>query len=72
MATFGNSDPAKAGDWVRVITTNTPPPDYSSGQGRVEQDRCPGLVTSLHIEILHASIGSLASPQSKVLGVQYR
>ena len=57
---------------MRVITTNTPPPDYSSRQGRVEQDHFPGLVTSLHNEIVHANIGFLASPQLKVLSLQYR
>ena len=31
-----------------------------------------GLVLGLHIEVAHAKVGSMANPQSKVVGVEYR
>ena len=69
VATFGNSDPAVTGDWVRVLHNNVP--DYATSEDQLESRRCPGLVTSLHIEILHARVGTFSDPQTKVLGVLY-
>ena len=31
-----------------------------------------GLSLGLHIEVAHAMVGSMANPQSKVVGVEYR
>ena len=69
VATFGNSDVLKVGDWVRVLYHNIP--DYGHAD-RPDPGRCPSLVKTLHIEILHASIGSLANPQAKIIGVMFK
>ena len=73
VATFGNSDPAVTGDWVRVLHKNLP--DYTTttttSDGKTEPRKCAGLVTSLHIEVIHARVGTFSHPQTKVLGVLY-
>ena len=48
-------------------------PDYGNlNSDTVEKRKCPGIVTSLHIELLHASIGTFANPQTKIIGVVYK
>ena len=68
VATFGNSEPGKPGDWVRVIHTG--PPDL--GYKKQLAGRCSNLVTSLHIEVLYSNVGSFANPQAKIVGVMYK
>ena len=71
VATFGNSDPASPGDWVRVLYKNEP--DYGGPENsKIQPRKCPGLVTSLHIEVLTARLGSFSNPQTKVVGVLYK
>ena len=48
-------------------------PDYSNVQNdNIEKGKCPGIVKSLHLEILFASLGSFVNPQSKIVGVVYK
>ena len=71
VATFGNSDPALTGDWVRVLYKNQP--DYGGpDSSKIQPRACPGLVTQLHIEVLTARLGSFSNPQTKVVGVLYK
>ena len=71
VATFGNSDPALTGDWVRVLYKNEP--DYGGPESsKIQPRKCPGLVTNLHIEVLTARLGSFSNPQTKVVGVLYK
>ena len=71
VATFGDSDPAMTGDWVRVLYKNEP--DYGAPEtSQIEARKCPGLVTQLHIEVLTAKLGSFSNPQTKVVGVLYK
>ena len=81
VASFGNSDPNKPGDWIKVQITR-PPRDHikdnvnSTTSGSSESQNPPGtckdVVKSLHIEVAYAFIGSTANPQAKILGVNYR
>ena len=77
--------PKKPGDWVKVMVVGGPT-DHLEGGGDGNQTSstsarsdkkttgktCKGMILSLHIEVTHASVGSLANPQSKIVGVQYR
>ena len=54
---------------MRVLYKNEP--DYTEDDP-VEKGKCPGLVKSLHIEVIHASVGSFINPQSKIVGVLYK
>ena len=62
VATFGNSEIINPGDWIQVIKTNEMP-----GNGD-----CSNIVRSMHIEIAFAYVGSLANPQAKIIGVNFR
>ena len=56
---------------MKVLYKNIP--DYSNlNSATVERGKCPGIVKSLHIEVLHASIGTFANPQTKIVGVLYK
>ena len=57
LATFGNSDPLKIGDWVKVIVVN-----------QLSDKLCTGVF--LHLEILYAYIGALSNPQAKIVGAK--
>ena len=87
VATFGNSDPTKPGDWVlrifcqvelrlkavyifKVKILHKNEPDYQDAS-QVEKGLCPGIVKSLHIEVLHTDVGSFSNPQTKIVGVLY-
>ena len=81
IATFGNSDPQLPGDWVEVLTTRAPVDYHTSAlkndtdggpETRSQSGTCKNMVLSLHIEIAFANIGSVANPQSKIVGVNYR
>ena len=59
VATFGNSKTSEPQDWIEITLTN--PPDLNALEnlkgGRV-QGECGDVITSLHIEIYHTSVGS--------------
>ena len=59
VATFGNSKTSEPQDWIEITLTN--PPDLKALEnlkgGRV-QGECGDVITSLHIEIYHTSVGS--------------
>lgn len=57
IASFGNSDPLKIDDWVKVVVNN-----QLNAQG------CSGA--ALHLEILYANIGALSNPQSMIIGAE--
>lgn len=55
LASYGNTAVSKIGDWVPVIVGS-----YTTG--------CTGL--SMQLEILYAQSGSLANPQSRIIGAK--
>ncbi|XP_060568153.1 tectonic-3-like isoform X2 [Ruditapes philippinarum] len=65
VATFGNTDRLKVGDWVKVISSNRPLPSSAKIVGT---DTC-SLSMGLHIQVLYANVGALANPQAKIIGV---
>jgi tectonic-1/3 len=73
VATFGDSKPEETGDWVQVILETVPVfVTSSSSQSDDWTLVCQGIVTSVHIDIMFASVGSLALPQAKILGTVFR
>ncbi|XP_050409296.1 tectonic-3 [Patella vulgata] len=64
VATFGNSDPEKVGDWLPIQVQNRPNPSPAIGQ------RC-SLSLGMGIQVLYAKVGSLTNAQSKILGVAF-
>ena len=70
VATFGDSLLEQPGDWVKVLQANIP--DYLETSATVQAGVCSGLVTSLHTEIIFSNLGSVASPQAKIIGVMQR
>ncbi|ESO97470.1 hypothetical protein LOTGIDRAFT_231625 [Lottia gigantea] len=64
VATFGNSDINKVGDWVPIQVQGRPIPAAAVGL------RC-SLSLGMNIQILYAKVGSLGNPQSKILGVAF-
>ena len=59
VATFGNSKTSDPQDWIEINLANQPDlkvlDNLKSGRG---QGECGDVVTSLHIEIYHTSVGS--------------
>ena len=78
VGTFGNTLTSEEGDWIPIIIENPPsmsPLDGSQSGSDPASTRpgvCPNMVLSLHVEVAHASAGTLANPQQRVLGVRYR
>lgn len=55
---------------VKILHKNEP--DYQDVlNSQVEKGLCPGIVKSLHIEVLHSDVGSFSNPQTKIVGVLY-
>ncbi|KAL5007458.1 hypothetical protein ScPMuIL_016264 [Solemya velum] len=69
VATFGNSDPEKVGDWVSIVVSNKPSGTATSSI--TQSGPICELVMGMHIQIIYANVGSLANPQPKILGVSY-
>ncbi|XP_052215238.1 tectonic-3-like isoform X2 [Dreissena polymorpha] len=65
VATFGNTNTNKTGDWVRIIESNRPAPTEANG---VDGTSCR-LKMGLHIQVLYANVGALALPQRKIIGL---
>ena len=57
IASFGNSDPLRIGDWIQVIVAN-----------EVVEGSCKGVAT--HLEILYADHGELHNPQARIVGAK--
>lgn len=55
IASFGNSNPLKVGDWVPILVTSPP-----SGVS------CVGV--AMHLEILYSYVGDLGNPQAMITG----
>ncbi|TRY62620.1 hypothetical protein TCAL_00415 [Tigriopus californicus] len=73
VASFGNSESQFPGDWVPVIVSNAPSPPNQGNNNREERPGvCSNVVLGLHIEVVHSKTGSLANPQAKIIGVNYR
>lgn len=73
IASFGNSETQFPGDWVPIIVSNAPSPPNQGNYNREERPGvCSNIVLSLHIEVVHSKTGSLANPQAKIIGVNYR
>ena len=68
VASMGNSDPQKAGDWAQVILNNAPFNDLDQSETAPQAGVCSSLILSLHIEVVYANIGSVDNPQAKVMG----
>lgn len=72
IATFGDSKVEETGDWVQVMLETVPSFVISSSQSDDWALVCKGIVTSLHIDVMFANVGSLAVPQAKILGAVFR
>jgi tectonic-1/3 len=73
IATFGDSEVEETGDWVQVILESVP--SYVTSSSSQSDDWmlvCKGIVTSIHIDVMFANVGSLALPQAKILGAVFR
>lgn len=74
VAIFGNSKTSDPQDWIEVMLTNMPTMDFFTTldlAGGEKNGECRSVITDLHLEIFHASVGSQANPQSKILAVNY-
>ena len=75
MATFGDSEVLKPGDWMPIMLSNFPPDAFkldTESDDSMLSGGCKNMVLSLHIEIAFAKVGSFANPQSKIMGVNYK
>ena len=75
MATFGDSELLKPGDWMPIMLSNFPPDAFkldAESDDSMLSGGCKNMVLSLHIEIAFAKVGSYANPQSKIMGVNYK
>lgn len=57
IASFGNSNPLKIGDWVEVLITN-----------EVLEGSCKGV--AMHLEVLYANHGAHDNPQARIIGAK--
>ena len=65
VASFGNSDIKRPNDWTPILW---PPRTIHKEE---EDTLCDNIILSSQLEILHASVGSLANPQAKIIGARY-
>lgn len=75
IATFGDSDHLKPGDWIQIMLSKLPSDTFGNdvpGDVATLPGKCQSMVLNLHIEIAFAKIGSFANPQSKIIGVNYK
>ena len=75
MATFGDSEVLKPGDWIPIMLSKLPSDAFKAdvkSDDSMESGVCRGMVLNLHIEIAFAKVGSFANPQSKIMGVNYK
>lgn len=73
VATFGDAKVEETGDWVQVILESVPSFVMSSSSQHDDWMLvCKGIVTSIHIDVMFANVGSLAVPQAKILGIVFR
>lgn len=72
IANFGDAKVEDTGDWTQVILESVPSFLVSSSESDDWTLVCKGIVTSIHIDIMFANVGSLAIPQAKVLGSVFR
>ena len=72
VATFGNSKTDLPQDWIQVAISNLPDLEaYENLETGSFQGECRDVITSLHIEIYFANVGSSTNPQAKIIGVNY-
>ncbi|XP_048727390.2 tectonic-3-like isoform X2 [Ostrea edulis] len=64
VATYGNSDPLKPGDWVQILRD---PPETIN-----PDDSVCSMSMGMSTEILYANTGALANPQPKIIGVYFK
>ena len=75
MATFGDSEVLKPGDWIPVMLSKFPSEAFNAdpqSDDPMLSGKCENMVLNLHIEIAFAKVGSFANPQSKIMGVNYK
>ncbi|KAJ9588348.1 hypothetical protein L9F63_018274 [Diploptera punctata] len=73
VATFGDSQVEDTSDWVQVILERMPLYVVASSLQNSDWSlSCKSVVTSLHVDVMYAHVGSLAVPQAKILGVVFR
>ena len=68
IASFGNSKANSPQDWTPLLYNE---PDLSEDKGE-EGFVCAGVFLSAHLEVAHAAVGSVANPQSKIVGAKFR
>ena len=69
VSMFGNSKTTDPQDWVQILVSN--PPNYEElevGDKPNNLGECKNIVRNLHIQIYYANVGSIANPQSKIIG----
>ena len=75
---FGNSEITDPQDWIEIQCSNAP--DYEQLEKDHQQPEennnilgeCKNVIQSLHIQIHYANVGSLANPQAKIIGINYK
>jgi tectonic-1/3 len=72
IATFGNAKVEDTGDWTQVTLESVPSFLITASHSDDWTLVCKGIVTSIHIDILFANVGSLTIPQAKILGSVFR
>lgn len=78
VAMFGNSEITDPQDWIEIQCSNAP--DYEQLEKDHQQPEennnilgeCKNVIQSLHIQIHYANVGSLANPQAKIIGINYK
>ncbi|ELT91904.1 hypothetical protein CAPTEDRAFT_228697 [Capitella teleta] len=69
IASFGNSDVEKVGDWVPILGASDQPQRVIPGS---DPGTCLNVLTGLNIQIVYANVGAIDNPQPKILGARYQ
>jgi len=84
IGAFGDSDPNTLSDWIPLILDgfsmtpaelsraekrSTPTPDDSTHTLSL---KCDSIFTAMEMRFLHAFVGSVTNPQSKIIGASIR
>lgn len=71
MAAFGNSKLDQPSEWVPLTYKNFPSNFVTKGNPKPLLSKGCDIISSLHITIAYAFVGSIDFPQAKITGVLY-
>lgn len=71
VAMFGDASIENTGDWVQMFLENIPTKTVAF-ERRSQYASCKNIITSLHISIAYAYVGSVNNPQAKIVGASLK